>query len=120
MVDETTPDLLNTELSNPPTVDINSSGGLDLKQAAQDLKFNYQISYSTAATAIVDALCDTRNSIIAEVPHYGHSHFVVVTGQTINPATHNCDFSIADPASNPQNNFLSQYGSVTSLRILTK
>jgi len=118
---------MDNKLSTGPTDDINSSGDLDFQQAAFDLDYStYADVSSPSNSTIVDALCGQGNYlggsdfVIAVVSDNGHEHFVVITGQRFNPATNLCDFTIADPASYPQNTFLSQYGGASEIRILTQ
>jgi hypothetical protein len=103
---------------NPTTRD------LDIQQAAADLGYTYEPVLNPLSSDIVDALCGQgkypgSNYVIAEVSYLGDTHFVMITGQKLNPLTKQCDFTIADPAK-ADHSFLSDYGSATDIRVLAK
>jgi hypothetical protein len=104
--------------------DFDESGNLDMKHAAQDLNYSYTYVPGSQTSQIEDALCGKgdfpgSNYVIAEVSHNGHQHFVVVTGEALNPGNE-CDLTIADP-SKLNYTFLSLYdGGAVSFRVFTK
>lgn len=111
-------DTTMTAHPSPPAID--SSGGLDLQSAANYLHYTCSAPIPVSnsnSTAIVDALCN-NSYVIAEVANGEDTHFVVITGQEINPHSMMCDFTIADPASADEE-FLSAYGGAENIRILT-
>jgi hypothetical protein len=102
------------------------SRDLSFPKAANDRGYSYLEVSDPTFSQIEDALCGKgdfsgSNYVIAEVAHNGHSHFVVVTGEALNPFN-DCDFTIADPGM-ANYTFLSLYtGSrmPISIRVLTK
>jgi hypothetical protein len=125
MIDSTyDPGAMDSELSKAPSKIDLTSMDLNFPKAANFLEFSYSDVSSPTSSDIVDALCGQgnypgSNYVIAVVLSSGHDHYVVVTGQKINPLTGRCDFTIADPAK-ANNLFLSDYGGTSDIRILSK
>jgi hypothetical protein len=118
------PGEMDSKLSAAPSKIDPTTMDLNFPKAANYLGYSYSDVPSPTAADIVDALCGqgdypSSNFVIAEVLISGSTHFVVVTGQKLNPSTSLCDFTIADPAkANKQ--FLSNYGGTSDIRVLTK
>jgi hypothetical protein len=117
------PGTMDSNLSTDGDIDL-TTRDLNFKDAASDLKLSYKEVQNAVDSDIIDALCGQgnypgSNFVIAEVLVSGNTHFVVVTGQKLNPSTNQCDFTIADPAK-ADNLFLSDYGGTSDIRVLTK
>lgn len=93
---------------------ISNTGGIpNLSAAAHDLGLGRLCSYYANNSSIPNALNES-NYVIAEVPHSGRYHYVLISGVAYNPTTHNCDYTIVDPGS-ANTTFLSQYGAIDLL-----
>ena len=90
--------------------DIYSSGknnGNLKPSAANDVGLSIDASYSANVNNVPQAISES-DFVIARVTHGGRTHYVLITGSAYNPATHNCDYTIADPGT-ANHSYLSQY-----------
>ena len=99
------PATADTVMSNNNHIFLNGS----LKAGApSDVGLNVDSSYS-ATVANVPAALASSNAVLAVVNHGGRTHYVVITGTAYNPATGQCDYTIADPGTSSPGKYLSQY-----------
>jgi hypothetical protein len=95
---------------------INSlDGNFDYVNAAGDMGLAVTGTVTGATTNdLANSLSRDRYAIAALQHDNGREHYVLVTGAAINPRTHECDFTIYDPAGHF--GYLSDYEAATGSR----